>query len=329
MNAEPATVVVSQPNGGETLAALPATLDRTAFTADGSRQWQVQLTGLEPSSIYCYEVRQGDEVLVGSTGFRTAPDPDEDATARFLVFGDSGEAGNDQIAVLEQMRTVPYELMIHTGDIAYNSGSMQELEETFFAPYLGLLKNFPIFPASGNHDYGTDDAAPFRSAFCLPENGGRSGRERWYSFDWGPVHFSVVDTEKMSDEQAAWLDRDLGATDRPWRVVVGHKPPFSSGFHGNDQGFQSYFVPVIERHKVPLVLNGHDHDYERTHPINGVTYVVTGGGGRGVKGVGVSDFTAFSESVLHFVYATADRATLRLHAIDATGKEFDSLTLTR
>ena len=127
--------------------------------------------------------------------------------------------------------------------------------------------------------------------------------------------------------QAAWLDADLTANQLPWTIVYWHKPPFSSGEHGSDGGARTYFVPILEKHKVPLVLNGHDHDYERTTPQNGVTYVVTGGGGVGVRPVGSSGFTAFSDAVIHFVYVTVAGNELALHAIDGLGQEFDSLVI--
>ena len=120
--------------------------------------------------------------------------------------------------------------------------------------------------------------------------------ELYYSFDWGNVHFVGLDTELTGPEQAAWLDADLAATDKPWKIVFGHKPPYSSGEHGSDGAFRNHFVPLIEKHGVQLVLNGHEHDYERTRPIENVTYVVTGGGGRHLRSVGTSGFTAYSGS---------------------------------
>jgi 3',5'-cyclic AMP phosphodiesterase CpdA len=228
------------------------------------------------------------------------------------------------------MATVPFDFMIHTGDIAYESGTRAELEDKFFKPYTDFLKYFPVFPASGNHEYASgEDAAPFREAFVLPENGGPDGTERWYSFDWGNVHFVALDTERTGPVQAAWLDADLTANQLPWTIVYWHRPPFSSGEHGNDGASRTHFVPIMEKHHVPLVFNGHDHDYERTTPQNGVVYVVTGGGGVGVRPVGASSFTAFSTSVIHFVYVTVSGKQLALHAIDGLGQEFDSLVITR
>jgi len=87
---------------------------------------------------------------------------------------------------------------------------------------------------------------------------------------------------------------------------------------------------VIAAHHVQLVLNGHEHQYERFKPVDGVTYVITGGGGRGVRELGTpAENSAFADSVIHFVVVTVDGDTLTLHAIDGTGREFDSTVIKR
>jgi hypothetical protein len=312
-------------------SVVPTTMpivDTSARLPAGQTQWAIGIEPLVPNTTYCYEIRDGDAVTTRA-GFRTPPAPGAGQPVRFLAFGDSGSATHDQATLLEQMRTVDFDLMIHTGDIAYQSGTRAELQRNFFDVYADLLADRPMFPASGNHDYETEDAAPFREAFRLPTNGGPDGLERWYSFDWGDVHFVALDTELIGDVQAAWLDADLTANTLPWTVVYAHRPPFSSGSHGSDGNFRTYFLPILEKHQVPLVLSGHDHHYERTTPQNGVVYVLTGGGGRGVREVGWSNFTAFDTAVIHFVYVTVEGGQLALHAIDGLGQEFDSLVLTR
>jgi hypothetical protein len=106
-----------------------------------------------------------------------------------------------------------------------------------------------------------------------------------------------------------------------------HKPAYSSGHHGSDHKVRAILVPVLERHGAQLLLAGHDHDYERTKAINGLVHIVTGGGGRGTRSMGRSDYTAFGNRVAHFVYVTADAEQLTLQAIDATGQLFDSARL--
>ncbi len=308
---------------GTPLTHTSALIDAAAWRTGDERQVWASLEGLSPDTIYCYQLADDDGLLSAKTGFRTAPSADSNRPIRFMAFGDSGGGNADQLALLAQMYTVPFELMVHTGDIAYDDGTIAEFERTVFAVYSELLRNIPFFPSAGNHEYRTMQGAPFREVFALPGGGG----EKWYSYDWGRIHFIALDTEADLATQAAWMDADLAATTRPWKIVYFHKPPYSSGSHGSDSSVRRHFAPVFEKHHVQLVLSGHDHNYERMIPQNGVTYVVTGGGGIGTRGVDTSSFTAFSEDVIHFVYVEVNVDDLVLHAIDATGVEFDSVVV--
>jgi hypothetical protein len=318
-------VVVSQPAG-------PVVTEAAAVAEAGQYFGNVQLhraqvTGLEPNTVYCYTVRQNGSDAMGRIGFRTAPGPESAEPVTFVAFGDSGSGLEDQWAVRDALAARPFDLMVHTGDLAYNTGKPEEIESYFFDVYDPLLRSLPTFPAIGNHDYGTDAGGPFREAFVLPENGGAMGREKYYSFDYGPVHFVALDSMLTGPEQATWLRNDLEGNERPWTVVYFHHPPFSAGHHGGNGGPRDWFVPVFEDHHVDLVLSGHDHHYERTRPVEGVTYLITGGGGVGVRPAGKSELTAFSEPVLHFVYVKVEDDAMRVHAIDATGKEFDGVEI--
>jgi len=291
-----------------------------AEPAGGALQYEVRVDALQPDTIYCYDLANaGGAAAMDPVGFRTAPLPGTGAKVSFVGLGDSGNGSADQDAILEQLGTVPFRLMVHTGDIAYDSGTLGEFEDNFFAVYAPLLKSFAAYPTIGNHD----STAAFRQVYDLPW----PGADNWYSFDYGDVHFVSLDTNHIGTEQADWLEADLTANQLPWVVVYGHHPAFSSGTHGSTGEVQKTLVPIFERHHVDLVLAGHDHDYERTEPQNGVSYVVTGGGGRGTRPVGESSFTAFSEQVLNFVYVEIEGDQLLLHAIDATGAEFDQLAI--
>jgi hypothetical protein len=321
---EPASVLVWDPSTGEE-QSFEAEVD--APVPEG-QQLSARVSGLVPASIHCYEVHDAQGRLAEAAGFRTAPASGA-GTVQFVALGDLGQRSEDQFAVLEQLQTVPFELVLMPGDLAYDNGRLDEFEQNFFDVYAPVARHVPLMVASGNHDYGTDDAGPFRQVFALFENGGAEGLERWYSFDWGPLHVSVLDTERTGETQASWLDQDLAQSSAPWNVVLMHTPAYSSGAHGGDPAVVQHFVPVFERHGVPLVISGHDHDYERTVPLNGVTYLVTGGGGIGTREVGESSFTAFAERVGHFLHGTVDEGSITIRAIDGTGVDFDSLRLTR
>lgn len=321
--AQPGTVDVALTAADGTPVAT-ITSEADPSVADGSQQI-VRLEGLEPAHTYCYSLKG----LTAAAGFRTAPEAGQAALVRFVAFGDSGSDDSDQLSLLSQLGTVPLDLIVHTGDLAYENGTPAQLDGTVFNVYAPLLRSFALFPVTGNHDYGTNRGTPFFQAFVLPEDGDPALPERWYSFDWGNVHFVGLDTEQTGAKEAAWLDKNLMQNQLPWTIVFAHRPPYSSGEHGGDAGFRQYFVPLLEKYQVPLVLNGHDHDYERTKVLNGVTYVVTGGGGIGTRPVGSSSFTAFSEAVIHFVYVEISGNRLDLHAIDGMGKEFDQTRIER
>jgi acid phosphatase type 7 len=303
----------------------------TTHYLTGARQLEARLDGLEPRAIVCYELRNeaGDRVF-GPTGFRTAPEVG-DASERvdIAIFGDSGNGSSDQQAVIDQLGTVPIDFVLHAGDLAYPSGRLTELEAFYFHMYEPLLPSIPFFTAIGDHDEETDHAGPYREVFRLPDNAGPAANERWYSFDWGQVHVIVLDALSGDPGQMTFVEQDLSSSTQPWRIAVAPVPPYSSGFHGSYGSFRALFEPIFQRHGVQLVVSGDDHHYERSRPIEGVTYIVTGGGGRSVREVGTSWWTELSVTVFHFLYVSVEGDTMRVHAIDATGREFDGVEITR
>jgi len=315
-------VRITDPAGAE-VAVVSAQVDESATLSKGD-QYVAQVTGLEQGQIYCYEVVGEDGAWTTRLGFITAP---ASGPVRFIAMGDMGGGTSDQYAVADQIRTVEFDFALLTGDIAYPSGTLAQLEDYVFGIYTDIMEHVPFYAALGNHDYKTNNAQPLLSSFALPDNAGAG--ERWYSFDWGDVHVAAIDTQRMDPAQVDWLDRDLAATDRPWKIVIGHHPPYSSGSHGNNMAVRDTFAPIFEKHDVALTLWGHDHDYEKTVDLNGVRYIVTGGGGRGTRPVGSSSFTEFSLQVAHFLYVEVEGNSLTVYAIDGEGAVFDTLSLTR
>ena len=123
----------------------------------------------------------------------------------------------------------------------------------------------PLFPTPGNHEYVTNQGQPYLDNFYLPANN-PEGTERYYSFDWGPVHFVSLDSNcaiglASPDRctlaaQKSWVAQDLAATQRPWKVAFFHHPPWSSGEHGSQLTMRREFGPLFEQYGVDLVLTG-------------------------------------------------------------------------
>ncbi len=288
----------------------------------------VALSGLRPGSRYYYRVAGAQK----TASFRTAPEgPGSGFT--FAVVGDSGTGSKAQRAVAGLLERMQPDLVLHTGDVVYPKGDDADYDPKFFAPYRRIIGGVPVFPSLGNHDVETKNGAPYLDNFHLPRNNPED-TGRYYSFDWGNAHFVALDSELYYDDgggdperQKAWLERDLGETRQPWKFVFFHRPPYSSSEHGSDLVVREDLEPILARHGIDLVFSGHDHDYERTVQIKGVTYLVTGGGGKDLYEAGESEWTAFSRSVHHAVRVRVDGDRLRLEAVEPNDAVVDRLDL--
>src|SRR5215212_4636224 len=291
----------------------------------------VALTGLDPGSTYHYRVEgAGGSSATGC--FCTAPAGD-DSRFSFAVVGDSGSGGKGQLAVAALLERLRPDLVLHTGDVVYPAGQERHYDRRFFAPYRNLIKTVPLFPVLGNHDVREGNGATFLENFHPPLVS-PGGTKRYYSFDWGNTHFVALDSELYHgdmgsdpEEQRDFLERDLATTREHWKIVFLHRSPYGSSRHGGDEKVREDLEPLFAKHGVDLVFSGHDHVYERTEPIRGVTYVVSGGGGRRLYPAGRSARTVSSVSAHHAVLVRADGGHLSLEAIEAGGTYVDRLDL--
>jgi hypothetical protein len=276
-------------------------LSRTATATAAGWRHAVKLDGLSAARTYSYVVHACGSVM-GVRQFRTAR-ASTSTSLRFTAMGDFGTGGSLQASVLQRLGQLNSagelnagELILALGDNAYESGTEQELQDRLFKPMASLLRKVPLFPTLGNHEYVTSMGQPYLDNFYLPVNN-PARTERYYSFDWGPVHFVALDSTcavlgsvdvcKLA-LQKTWLAQDLAATKQPWKVVFFHHPPWSSGAHGSQLTMRREFGPMFEQYGVDLVLTGHDHNYERSKMMKGdgvaasgtrgVPYVVVGSG---------------------------------------------------
>lgn len=320
--------VGAEPGGGVVEYGEGTDLGMTATDDLATRRHAVILGGLAPATTYRYRV---DGAATGR--FRTAPEGGGDFA--FAVIGDSGNGGKHQMAVAGLLGRMKPDLILHTGDVVYPSGEDKHYDKRFFAPYRNLIKEVPLFPVIGNHDVQKDDGAAFLKNFHPPRNNPQ-GTARYYSFDWGDAHFVALDSELYHEdaggdreEQKRWLEEDLSATHKPWRFAFLHRPLYSSSRHGGDERIRADLEPVFSRHGVLAVFSGHDHAYERTLPIGGVTYVVTGGGGKHLYGVRRNARTAASASAHHATLVRVSDERLTLEAVKPDGTVLDRFDLKR
>ena len=254
----------------------------------------------------------------------------------FAVIGDNGSGGRQAMAVAEQLarsyRDRPFGLLSMLGDIVYYGPIERRFRDVFLEP-LGPLVDagvqFEVAP--GNHD-GDLFSGEERLAEVERELELLGTPARFYATTHGPVDFFYLDTVAMVrrqqelEAQVAWLDEALAQAARPWRVVCLHHPVYSSGRHGSTQLLVDELAPVLAEHEVDLVLSGHDHHYERTVPIDGVTYVISGAGCK-LTGVDPRSFSAAAVSALQFMRVQVTRDRLLGTSIGADGDALDTFEL--
>jgi hypothetical protein len=212
-------------------------------------------------------------VLVGAGDIAECADDDDEATADIVA----GIPGTVFLA----------------GDNAYERGSLNEYRKCYEPGWGRFLDR--THPAPGNHEYETAGAAGYREYFgtrATPEG------TTWYSWDAGDWHVVMIDSDCASiggceadSPQGEWLAADLAASEAKCTLAIWHHPRFSSGDHGN-HAFMEPFWQVLYDAGADLVINGHDHDYERFAPQDptgepdnerGIREIVVGTGGAGLR----------------------------------------------
>lgn len=290
--------------GQVTYGLSPGNLTSTVRETAATSEHELRLTGLTPGSQYFYSIGTPTQVLQqGSDNYLlTAPPTDTKRKIRVTSFGDCGMTTNNQAnvrnAFLSFRGNVPTNLWMLIGDNSYD-GDDPAYQTNFFEPYqTNLMKNAMLYSIPGNHDYSnspllaSNHNIPYFSIFSLPiqaEAGGvASGTEEWYSFDYGPIHFVMLDgygqrvvnessirfyADTVNHPQVVWLKQDLAATTKKWKIVYMHFPPYSQGSHSSEVeadliGIRQRINPILERFGVDMVVMGHSHNYERSYPIH-------------------------------------------------------------
>lgn len=274
---------------GTSQGSLTNVQDETTATTEH----EVRLTGLTPETRYYYSIGTSTGTLSGndaSTFFQTGPVEGTARPTRIWVIGDAGTGTSVQTSVynayLAATGSTYTNLWLMLGDNVYDSGTDAEYTSKMFNNYRTIFKQSSLWPTIGNHDAASADSAtqtgPYYDQFTMPKNaeagGVASGTEAYYSFNYGNIHFIVLDSQETSratnGAMMNWLKADLQADNSDWVVAYWHHPPYTKGSHNSDTesihiDMRANFLPVLEAHGVDLVLGGHSHSYERSYLLDG------------------------------------------------------------
>jgi predicted MPP superfamily phosphohydrolase len=263
----------------------------------------------------------------GSTEFQSfRVDVGSDESIEFAAFGDTRTGHSVHRAVIEAMNREDIDFVIHTGDMVANGGRDAEWDQ-FFQIERPLLSHVPILPSIGNHDMSARNN--YQHYFL--QNLWAKGR-RYYSKDWGNLRIIAVDGGiecKEGCDQFQFVENALREAAKKNMLVILflHYPPFSSGKHGSNLGVQEPITDLAKRYGVELVIGGHDHNYERTKPIDGTTYLVSGSAGAPIRAVDPQWFTAHARTEPHFVLLKVENQRIILRAVNLRGETFDTTVI--
>jgi tartrate-resistant acid phosphatase type 5 len=276
----------------------------------------------------------------------------EDRALHIVAFGDFGSGNQHQAAVahaLQQRNTqAPFDFGFTMGDNFYLCGVRNVSDPKWKVRWENLYTplGFPFYAALGNHDYGhPPEICPLNRASPSAEVAYTEHSKSWimparyYTYAAGPVRFFAIDTEGWTEAQLAWIKTALAASaNEPgikWRVVYGHHPISSSGFHANERRIGQLLrelLPVLEAAKVDLYVCGHDHDMEHLH-LKDIDLLVSGSGGAKLRGVThhPKSESVFAATQFGFLELNIDSRRLEAQFFDLKLKPLEArpLTLTR
>lgn len=334
---------------------------------------EVHVCGLEAGRTYYYQVGGGSpEVWSATQSFTTVPDT---GAVTIGIAGDSRDHVEVWQGVERRLRDRAVNLQLTTGDLVA-IGTQQSLYDT----WLGAIWKDPSDPnrfvtlgqqmmvmVAGNHE---NDAARFYGAFAIPGTGAFA--ESFSSFDVGSLHVTMFDDQapalipdgELGQATLAFLEQDLAKADAnrakvPFVMVVHHRGIFSTSSHADDSDvldLRKRLAPVYDAHHVDLVVNGHDHAFERTKPLKagadpraapsivsagqGTVYVINAGAGAPPYGVGDAAFIEKSQTyggatgydgLYGVITVEGKKMTVATYALSASGTDpvIDTFDLTK
>ncbi|WP_132999594.1 purple acid phosphatase family protein [Luteimonas arsenica] len=330
---------------------------RTLATEHGEGlQHQVAVDGLEPDTLYAFRVQGANGWWSPWRQLRTAAAPG--APLEFLYFGDTQNknASLSTRVLLEALRHAPdARLALFAGDLVSGGDGEDDNEwGEWFDATAPLASTLLVAPVTGNHEYFEEFedtpqerrvlGAHWPHMFALPGNGAPGVEATTYWFDMHDARFVVLDGTSALDlgtaqAQAAWLDgvlRDAASGERPraWTIVAIHQPMFSPRQDRENVLLREHVLPVLEKHRVDLVLQGHDHVYGRRGGLverqGTPQYVVSVAGAKQYRlsPEARETMAPVAEDTQLYQRVRIENGELRYEARTVTGRLYDAFSIT-
>ncbi|QDS90868.1 Alkaline phosphatase precursor [Rosistilla ulvae] len=255
------------PAKAEQIAAVSEALKTDLNTAHFH---SVSFRDLTPGTRYAYRVGDG---VNWSEWFHFSTAADKPEPFSFVYFGDAQNNLRSMWSrvIREAYRDAPKAaFLLHAGDLVNRANADAEWGEWFGAgAWLNAMT--PSIAVPGNHEQSkTPDGkkrqltSHWRPSFTLPQNGPKGLEESCYTLVYQNLRVIALNSNEMQKEQAVWLEEVLASNTSEWVVCTFHHPIFSTGKGRDNSSLRAAWKPILDKYKVDLVLQGHDHTYGRT-----------------------------------------------------------------
>ena len=259
----------------------------------------------------------------------------------FAVVGDCRTGVGMWKSVADAVLKAKPQFVVHTGDVVSSGANEWQWHDEFTGPEAELFAKIPLYCVAGNHE---GKSPLYELTINAP---GKSGTDRnWFQMV-GPVLMIGIDGADgwtASGERMKWLADvlDKNAAKAKFIFLFTHYPPWTSGVHGTLardgkpfepalRNAQANIMPLLAKYKTTAVIAGHDHFYERSEPADGVTVIISGGGGAELRdkapdAARQNPYSKVWQKVNHYCLVKVDGDTCTLTAMGIDGKEIDKVT---
>ncbi|MGB7344568.1 MAG: metallophosphoesterase [Pirellulaceae bacterium] len=261
---------------------------------------------------------------------------ESDREISLLLIGDTGKGSEQRIEVMRSIKQQPFvsdiDAVLLMGDNFYEAGVVSvddpKFKIDFEDVFAGGAFDCPFYPTLGNHDYaGNIDAQV--------EYSQRSDRWKMPALYYKVRHESegqtldlfvidsntIVSGQPSADDQIAWLDSELAASDAQWKIVMGHHPIITGGEHGPSQIMQDRFAPLFIKHNVDIYAAGHEHDLQMLDSNQGWLQVISGSGSK-IRSTTWIDSTQFAAAKPGFAWLLVQNGRLSISYFSCDGHLF-------
>jgi hypothetical protein len=295
--------------------------DSYGFIEEGSSDCKHHEIIIKPDFSFGHYRVISDEIISNDFKFRLGSYFTENNSLECVFIGDSrGTWDNWAHAemVADAVNNESPIFVIHGGDMVDN-GKVIAQWDSWLNLMMPLMQNSTVYGVLGNHE---NNCNRFYEIFSMPNN------EKWYSFDYGPFHFIVLNDYEpwgTNSDQYKWLENDLATTESLFKIVCFHEPIYCSGGHSPRNDIRKVWEPLFIKFNVKLVLQSHCHYYQRTEKIEEITYVVSGGAGAPLYSPNDAWFVNNSEKCYHYCLLNYSTNTnkLKFTAHHLNGSVFD------